>query len=269
MKAPVLDPSWAPDVQALYRHDMREIWDPAIARQIWNQYHNQLDIYCALAQGCGSLDILDVGCAQATLALILAERGHHVCAMDIRQPFLDYAASRHEHGDIRFVCGNVMEDSPGGRYDLIYANQIIEHLVYPVELISRLSGWLKPGGRLVVTTPNGSYVRNSLPAFSELGDPAKHADRQFTADGDGHFFAYRPHELVDVMKASGLRDVELRYFESPWISGHMKIRYLHDWLPAPPLRTLDRITLRIPGLGGRMAHQLLATGRSLPPEEPT
>src|SRR6185295_13416343 len=134
MKRPIFDPAWPADVQALYRHDVQEIWDPSIAPQIWNQYHNQLDLYCSLADGRGQLDILDVGCAQATLALLLAERGHRVCAMDIRQQFLDYAASRHEHGVIRFVCGNAIDAAPGGAFDLIFANQLVEHLVYPARL---------------------------------------------------------------------------------------------------------------------------------------
>jgi 2-polyprenyl-3-methyl-5-hydroxy-6-metoxy-1,4-benzoquinol methylase len=260
MKPPQFDPAWPADVVALYRHDMQEIWDRTIAPQVWNQYHNQLDLYLALCEGRGRLDILDVGCAQGTLALLLAERGHRVCAMDIRQQFLDYASSRHESGEIRFLCGNAMEADPGGRFDVVFANQIIEHLVYPLKLVSRLSSWLKPGGRLVVTTPNGAYVKNSLPSFSEIGDPALHEGRQFSADADGHFFAYRAHELAGVFSDAGLRNVQIRYFESPWISGHMKFRYLHSWVPAGLLRLLDGLTLRLPGLGRRLAHQLLVMG---------
>ena len=80
MKPPQFDPSWPDDVFALYRHDMQEIWDRSIAPQIWNQYHNQLDLYRRISNGRGRLDILDVGCAQGTLALLLAEDGHNVCA---------------------------------------------------------------------------------------------------------------------------------------------------------------------------------------------
>src|SRR4029450_7590856 len=141
----------------------QEIWDRSIAPQIWNQYHNQLDAYCALAEGRGPLDVLDVGCAQGTLALLMAERGHRVCAMDIRQQFLDYAASRHERGEIQFLRGNAMEATPERQFDLVFANQLVEHLVYPAQLVGRLASWLKPHGRLVVTTPNGAYIKNSLP----------------------------------------------------------------------------------------------------------
>lgn len=264
MKPPVFDASWPSEVRALHAHDLREMWDSTIAPQVWNQYHNQLELYLAIAGEDRALDILDVGCAQGTLALLLAERGHRVCAMDIRAPFLAYAASRHERGEVRWVCGNAMETEPGGAFDLVFANQILEHLVVPVEFVRRLSGWLRPGGRLVATTPNGEYARNPLPSFSELGDPARHAHRQFTADADGHFFAYLPGELRAVFAAAGLERVRVSHFESPWISGHMKVRHIHGRVPARVLRALDRALLATPLLGRRLAHQLMAVGDKAP-----
>ncbi len=219
-------------------------------------------LYAALVDGRGPLDVLDVGCAQGTLALLLAERGHRVCAMDIRRQFLDYAASRHERGDVRFVCGNVLDAVPGGTFDVIFANQLVEHLVHPKRLVERLASWLEPGGRLVVTTPNWEYVRNSLPSFGELGDPAAHEHRQHSADGDGHFFAYRAAELVAIFRSAGLARVRVMHFESPWISGHLRIRHLHRWWPAAMLRALDRMTLRLPAIGRRLAHQLMIVGET-------
>jgi hypothetical protein len=41
----------------------------------------------------------------------------------------------------------------------------------------------------------------------------------------------------------------------------MKLRYLHGWLPVGMLRGLDRLTLRLPLAGRRLAHQLLVIGR--------
>ena len=264
MKPPVFDPDWPEEVKAVYKHDVQEIWDPTIARYIWNQYHNQLDLYFRLAEGRGVLSILDIGCAQGTLAVLLAERGHRVCAMDIRQPFLDYAASRYEKGEMRFICGNAMEVEISERFDLIFANQIVEHLVYPVEFTRRIAAWLKPAGRLVMTTPNAAYLKNDLPTFEELGDPSEYEGRQFTADGDGHFFAYSGRELREILLKAGLEDVSVRYFETPFISGHLKFRYLHSWLPAKILSFLDRLILRIPVLSKLFAHQLMVVGSSGP-----
>jgi 2-polyprenyl-3-methyl-5-hydroxy-6-metoxy-1,4-benzoquinol methylase len=262
MKPPVFDSKWPAEVQAVFKHDVQEIWDPTIARNIWNQYHNQIDLYLSLAEGRGKLDILDIGCAQGTLALLLAERGHRVLALDIRQAFLDYAASRYEKGDVRFICGNAMEVDISERFDLIFANQIVEHLVYPIEFTKRLVGWLRPGGRLVVTTPNADYIKSGLPTFEELGDPAQYEHRQFTADGDGHFFAYRAAELSRVFERSGLAGVTARYFETPFISGHLKVRHVHSFVSVSILNCLDRLSLLLPGVARRFAHQLMVIGSS-------
>lgn len=261
MKAPVFDPAWDAEMRALYRHDLQEIWDRSLAPHVWNQYHNQLAIYLAFARdGIAPLDVLDVGCAQGTLALLLAERGHRVTAMDIRQPFLDYARSRHTHGNIRFVCGNVLEAPAEGRYDLIFANQIVEHLVYPDRLLAALKARAKPGARIVMSTPNHAYFVNTLPSYSELGDPAQWEHRQHSADADGHFYAYRAEELTRIFERAGLESVQSRVFETPFISGHFKMRYAHGWMPVAVLKALDRLALALPGIGRRLAHQLLVTG---------
>jgi len=259
MKPPIFNSDWPEDVQALYRHDVQEMWDRSIAPHVWNQYHNQLDYYLDIA-GREGKEILDVGCAQGTLALLLAERGHHVTAVDLRPAFLDYARSRHVHGDIRFLAANVLEDDIPGSYDLIYANQIVEHLVYPDQLLNRLQARLKPGGRLVMTTPNGDYIKNSLPNFHQLGDAKDWEHMQHTADGDGHFYAYLDKELVELFAAAGFKEVKATFFESPLISGHMKVRHVHGFVPTAVLRMLDRVLVGTPWLGRRLTHQLMVTG---------
>jgi 2-polyprenyl-3-methyl-5-hydroxy-6-metoxy-1,4-benzoquinol methylase len=79
---------------------------------------------------------------------MLAERGHEVLAIDLRQPLLDYAASRYTHGDIEFRGANVLEIDTDRRFDLIFANQIIERLVYPEKLVSRALARGRGGGVL-------------------------------------------------------------------------------------------------------------------------
>jgi len=262
MKPPVYDPNWSPEVHVLYEHDMQEIWDRRRAPQIWNLYHNQLDLYISLA-GRVPLDILDVGCAQATLALKLAELGHRVTAVDIRQSFLDYAIGRYTHGEIEFVCGNAFDVDLNRQFDVVYANQILEHLVYPVEFTKRLKEFLRPGGLLVMTTPNGEYIKNKLPSYKELGNPKAWEHLQFFADGDQHFFAYTVNELNDIALSAGLQNVLIRWFETPWISGHMKLRYLQRLIPSSVQRALDRLFVRLPHAGRKFSHQLMVTGQRI------
>jgi 2-polyprenyl-3-methyl-5-hydroxy-6-metoxy-1,4-benzoquinol methylase len=259
MKPPVFDANWSDEIKALYRHDVQEMWNDSLNRHIWNQYHNQLRVYLELAGVPELTDekkILDVGCAQGTLALLLAERGHDVVALDLRPGFLEYAKTRYAHGRIRFVAGNALECDLDERFDLVFANQIVEHLVYPERLVRRLKGLLRAGGKLVVTTPNWHYIRNNLSSFEDIGDPTQFEHLQFTADGDGHFFAYTAGELEKIFATAGLKNIKSVFFESPFISGHLKLRYLHKVVPLNLLYALDCRVLASP-LGRYLAHQLM------------
>ncbi len=258
MKRPVYDANWTDEVKALYAHDMREMWDQKIARHVWNQYHNQIETYLAFAKG-EKLRVLDVGCAQGTLALLLAERGHQVVAVDLRADFLRYAKTRYELGQIEFVRADVLKDEISGTFDLVFANQIVEHLVYPRRLLSALRRRLASGGRLVMTTPNADYFRSRLPTFSQLGDAANFEHLQNSADGDGHFYAYTAEELVQEFVAAGFSDVTHRFFETPLISGHVKLRHLHRVLPATVLAGGERLLERFPSVCRKIGHQLLVT----------
>jgi 2-polyprenyl-3-methyl-5-hydroxy-6-metoxy-1,4-benzoquinol methylase len=263
LKPPIYQSGWSDAVKSLYRHDVCEIWNENIARHIWNQYHNQLDIYCGLVashSGHKYERILDVGCAQATLALQLAEKGHDVTAVDLRSEFLEYAKSRYTHGKIEFIAGNALELHLADSYDVVFANQIIEHLVYPETLVEGLAKLLNPGGLLVVTTPNWHYFKNRLPKFSEIGDRATHEHRQFTSDSDGHFFAYTGAEVVDIFQNAGLKAIRALPFETPAISGHFKVRHLHGLVPMPFLRRVDEILLRVPVVRYILGHQRMVMG---------
>ncbi len=260
MKHPVYNSDWTDMVKAVYEHDMQEIWDSSILPHIFNCYHAELKRYLQIA-GDVPLKILDVGCAQGTLALLLAEAGHHVTAVDLRQDFLDYAQTRYETGDIRFVQGNALELNFQEKYDLIFANQILEHLVHPVELVRGLAGMLAPGGRVVATTPNGHYFKSDLPLFRELGDLAQYEETQFFPDGDGHFFAYSATELKSIFSEAGLNHVTVTPYSTPWITGHVKFRFLHGRVPVKVLSVLDRLTLAVPGLKEKIAYQLMVCGR--------
>ncbi len=111
-----------------------------------------------------------------------------------------------------------------------------------------------------MTTPNWHYIRNNLPSFEDIGNPTQFEHLQFTADGDGHFFAYKACELERIFLVEGLAIVQKSFFESPFISGHLKIRYLHQLLPVSLLSSLDRLALAS-SLARYLAHQIMIVGK--------
>lgn len=259
MKRPVFDPTWPEEIQEIYRNDLREIWDHDIERHSFHSYQNQLQLYIDIVERYHAESVLDVGCAQGTLALMLAERGKRVTAVDIRQPFLDYAKTRYEYGDIELLAANVFDRPPLGTFDLVFGNQIIEHLVYPADFLRILTSYVRPGGTVVVSTPNHAYFKSNLPSYTALGDPRAHEHKQFSAGGSGHFFAYTEQELRDASRQAGLDVLEMIYFETPAISGHFFVRFLHRIVPLPLLKLMDRAALRV--APRTLAHQLCLVAR--------
>jgi 2-polyprenyl-3-methyl-5-hydroxy-6-metoxy-1,4-benzoquinol methylase len=259
MKQPKYNEKWSEDLKRIYAHDMEQYWDKSIAPHLYNSYKMHIAMYQALVPT-GALKVLDVGCAQGTLALILAEGGYEVTALDLRAEFLDYAKSRWTHGKIKFVKANALEYESPERFDVVFANQVLEHLVYPVEFLRKLWASLAPGGMLVASTPSWSYIKNNLPRFSDLGDVSNHASRQFTADGDGHFFAYSNDELAQIFSEAGFFGVSVRNYETPWISGHMRLRYLHKVVPYSVLSALDSVFCRFP-MHHKYCYQSLVVGQ--------
>lgn len=105
--------------------------------------------------------VLDLGCGQ----------GHITC--EIRQMFpdaeisgLDYSVSAIEYAvdhfsGIDFAAGDACECPYAKNYfDIVVCNNLWEHVPDPVFLLSRITGILKPGGFVVISTPSRYRLGN-------------------------------------------------------------------------------------------------------------
>lgn len=101
--------------------------------------------------------VLDVGCGSGVFASHLASYGARVVAIDANPDAVAYAQRTFGREGVEFRRGLLDElDLEPGRFDRATALEIVEH-VYPEQvhaLFAALRRALKPGGRLLVTTPN-------------------------------------------------------------------------------------------------------------------
>ena len=58
-----------------------------------------------------------------------------------------------------------------GRFDAVYAGEIIEHLPEPHHALRRWVELLKPNGRLIVTTPNRRHLWTQVRGFELVENP--------------------------------------------------------------------------------------------------
>jgi 2-polyprenyl-3-methyl-5-hydroxy-6-metoxy-1,4-benzoquinol methylase len=244
----------------VYEHDCQSVWEPNLNPGVYISYNFRLTWFERFIKLRPSR-ILEAGCAQATLGLRLAEQGHQVLAVDIREDFLKYAQLRYTHGKVEFKSINLCKESIPDCFDLIYLNQVVEHVNEPTELLSRLGGSLKAGGEILITTPNYFYFRNNLPTFSNFSSlPTKFLANN-TADGDDHVFAYTTKELTSICSEAGLFVVATGFYETPFLSGHACFRLVNRYIPIRLLNLLEQLLCRIPQINEKFRYQLYILAR--------
>jgi len=125
------------------------------------------DVYWAVARAVDDLrpnatTILEIGSGLGYVTYALAQRGFAARGLDVSGAAVD--AARRRFGDL-YVQGDLAAHaaSRGGEYDVVLACEVIEHLEDPVGFVRSALALVKPGGRLVLTTPNRSlYDENVL-----------------------------------------------------------------------------------------------------------
>jgi len=156
-----------------------------------------------LALADGPRRALDVGCSSGYLARPLAEHGVRVVGVELDRDAAD---------DARAVCEDVVVGDvetmelpfDTGSFDVVVCGDLIEHLRDPGSAMARLRPFLRPGGRLVLTTPN---VANWAIRLSLLGGRWRYTDRGILDRTHVHLFTRKA--LVETVEAAGYRILEL------------------------------------------------------------
>jgi Methyltransferase domain len=133
--------------------------------------------------------------------------GYEVTWNDMRAELTDYVRLKQEFGTIHFAPGNAFSVELPSLFDGVLITEVIEHTAHPDELLGRAAQLVRPGGYVVMTTPNGTCFRNHLPKFTESSDPAVYESVQFKPDTDGHIFLLHPEE-AEPLAARGARAQE-------------------------------------------------------------
>jgi SAM-dependent methyltransferase len=166
--------------------------------------------------------VADLGSGTGAFALRLADMGYRVTACDL-------VAENFGAGECtRFVQTDLDGDIlPGeeGAFDALFALEILEHLENPRRCLRRAFELLRPGGRLIVSTPN-------------IASPASKARFvatgrfQWFSDKDrrdlGHITPISPWWLRDAVSSAGFQQIELSDYgdASAPLAGWRKVQLL-------------------------------------------
>jgi 2-polyprenyl-6-hydroxyphenyl methylase/3-demethylubiquinone-9 3-methyltransferase len=208
--------------------------------------------------------VLDIAAAQGNFSIALAEIGYEMTWNDMRSELADYVRMKQEYGTIHFAPGNAFDLKPARLFDGILITEIIEHTAHPDELLARTAKLVRPGGYVIMTTPNGAYFRNKLPKFSDSSDPTIYESMQFQPDTDGHIFLLHPDEVEHLAPQAGLVLEKLLLFTNPLTSGHMKTEFLLRRIPKFLVDAIENMTNRLPlALTSKLTTQMAARFRRI------
>lgn len=95
--------------------------------------------------------VLDLGCSQGLLAAPLRAKGARVVGVDVGDPGrVSQSLDAYYQRDLEQPL-----DIPEGRvFDYVVCSDVIEHVVRRPELLRSVRRYLKPDGRLLISTPN-------------------------------------------------------------------------------------------------------------------
>jgi SAM-dependent methyltransferase len=98
---------------------------------------------------------LEVGPGSGVYLPLLCELYEEVSASDVEQEYLDHLPdAATELPNLRLLVDDVARTSlPAEGFDLILCSEVIEHIPDPAAVMASLARLLRPGGTLVLTTP--------------------------------------------------------------------------------------------------------------------
>jgi 2-polyprenyl-3-methyl-5-hydroxy-6-metoxy-1,4-benzoquinol methylase len=169
----------------------------------------QTDIITFLCDQVRGKDILDVGCADHDvdnppmrdkwLHGHLVKAARSAIGLDI----LETDCAKLRARGYNAVAGDACTVDLGRQFDVVVAGEIIEHVENPGMLVRNLARHVRPGGKLILTTPNLHFALHFLE--SVVADPRKRWHPQ-------HVVAFEPFTLRNLVERCGLRVESCLYF---------------------------------------------------------
>lgn len=101
--------------------------------------------------------ILDLGCGDGKLLLILRKLGFEVVGLDIAQSFVDRAML---YSGCKVFCGSAdnMIMFKDNEFDCVICTEVLEHIVSPYKSLFEINRILKLNGTSIISSPNAHHI---------------------------------------------------------------------------------------------------------------
>jgi 2-polyprenyl-3-methyl-5-hydroxy-6-metoxy-1,4-benzoquinol methylase len=104
---------------------------------------------------------LELGCFEGETTKLYAQYFDDLTVVEAAHSLIEIARTK-VPANVRFIHSTIETAELEPLYDSIFLVHTLEHLDHPVEALSRIRGWLSPGGRLFVVVPNADAASRQI-----------------------------------------------------------------------------------------------------------
>ncbi|MFI7060387.1 class I SAM-dependent methyltransferase [Kribbella sp. NPDC050124] len=219
----------------------------------YSEYESQEGEYLAtfredvrrIAEFVPSGRVLEVGCGYGYFLQCAEDAGYDVYGIDLSPTAIKVASERFPG---RVFCGTLEEvpEIHEQQYDVIFGSHLIEHVTEPGAFLESASRLLRPGGVIVLVTPN---IKSLLARVS--------GRRWVSFKIPEHVSYYDPTTIAELLRRTGLSvlavDAAYQYYALPFVAGRLR-ELLHP---------VSRLIPRVENLSLLRTRQVRVTSGSM------
>jgi 2-polyprenyl-3-methyl-5-hydroxy-6-metoxy-1,4-benzoquinol methylase len=115
-----------------------------------------------------NLTVLEFGCGYGVGSSLLLDSVKSYTGVDVHRPGVRWAESNFgdARGNVEFLTLDEFDQSSSNeRFDVALGFEVIEHVQEPTRLLSAMVRRVRPGGKLILSTPNGFYSQHRRELF--------------------------------------------------------------------------------------------------------
>jgi len=166
--------------------------------RLWNWTLDRIEERCAPGR------LVEVGAGVGTQLSVAKSRGWNVLGYDINPDCTEVAKRLHQ---VEVRCENFLTLEEESFADVVLMNQLIEHVPDPVPFLRASRRALRPGGILVMSTPNWNFARPLAWVSQHGGVPMPYIDHIKPTQ---HIRLYCPNTMKKLAAKEGWELVDVR-----------------------------------------------------------
>ncbi len=147
---------------------------------------------------------LDLGCGEGWFAAAMQQAGVNVLAADVAEEPLRRARAAHPGLELVLLSDEASWGLPDASFDAVWAGEVIEHVADTSGWLSEVRRVLRPGGRLLLSTPSVGRPELLLAALSRRAFAARFEPRS------DHLRHYSRSTLTALIADFGFERIDVR-----------------------------------------------------------